>query len=48
MPRYHFDIAGRKIFDGLHAVLPDTEAARMHAIDLATNIGRHTLDPPTL
>lgn len=35
MPRYHFDIAGRKVFDSLAAVLPDTEAARTHAIDLA-------------
>jgi hypothetical protein len=43
MPRYHFDIAGRKVFDSLAAVLPDTEAARTHAIDLATNIGKHTL-----
>ena len=43
MPRYHFDIAGRKVFDSLAAVLPDTEAARTHAIDLATNIAKHTL-----
>ena len=46
MPRYHFDIAGRKVFDSLGAVLPDTEAARTHAIDLATNIGENTLEPP--
>ena len=46
MPRYHFDIAGRKVFDSLAAVLPDTEAARTHAIDLATNIGKHTLEIP--
>ena len=46
MPRYHFDIAGRKVFDSLAAVLPDTEAARTHAIDLASNIGKHTLETP--
>ena len=46
MPRYHFDIAGRKVFDSLAAVLPDTEAARTHAIDLATNIAKHTLETP--
>ena len=46
MPRYHFDIAGRKVFDSLAVVLPDTEAARTHAIDLATNIAKHTLETP--
>ena len=46
MPLYHFAIAGRKVIDTLRAVLPDPEAARTHAIDLATNIGKHTLEPP--
>jgi hypothetical protein len=46
MPRYHFDIAGAKVVDRLGAVLPDTEAARTHAIELATNVGKHTLEPP--
>jgi hypothetical protein len=41
-----FAIAGRKVIDTLRAVLPDPEAARTHAIDLATNIGKHTLEPP--
>ena len=27
MPRYHFDIAGKEVFDRLRAELPDTEAA---------------------
>ncbi len=44
MPRYHFHIAGLKVFDILGAVLPDTEAARTHAIDLATNMGRFPLE----
>ena len=38
MPRYHFHIAGLKVFDILGAVLPDTEAARTHATNLATNM----------
>jgi uncharacterized protein DUF6894 len=46
MPRYHFHIAGPKVFDILGAVLPDADAARLHAIDLATNVGKHTLEPP--
>ena len=46
MPRYHFHIAGLKVFDNLGAVLPDTEAARTHAISLAINIGRYQLEPP--
>ena len=46
MPRYHFDIAGRKVFNSLAAVLPDTEAARTLAISLATNIGRYQLESP--
>ena len=46
MPRYHFDIAGKEVFDSLRAELPDTEAARTRAIDLAINIGKHLLDPP--
>jgi len=35
-----------KSFASLAAVLPDTEAARTHAIDLASNIGKHTLETP--
>ena len=35
-----------KSFASLAAVLPDTEAARTHAIDLATNIAKHTLETP--
>jgi len=46
MPRYHFHIAGLKVFDILGAVLPDTEAARTHALNLATNIGRYQLEFP--
>ena len=45
MPRYHFDIAGKEVFDRLRAELPDTEAGT-RAIDLAINIGKHLLDPP--
>ena len=46
MPLYHFAIAGRKVIDTLRAVLPDPEAARTHAFDLANNIAKHTLEPP--
>jgi len=46
MPRYHFHVAGLKVFDKLGAVLPDTEAALTHAITLATNIGKYQLEPP--
>lgn len=46
MPRYHFHVAGLKVFDMLGATLPDTEAARTHAITLATNIGRHQFELP--
>jgi hypothetical protein len=45
MPRFHFDVAGAKVFDSFGAVLSDTEAARTHAIELATNVGKHTLEP---
>ena len=46
MPLYQFAIAGRKVIDTLRVVLPDPEAARTHAFDLATNIGKHTLETP--
>lgn len=46
MPLYQFAIAGRKVIDTLRVLLPDPEAARTHAFDLATNIGKHTLEPP--
>jgi hypothetical protein len=44
MPRYHFHVVdGVEVFDSLKAVLPDNEAARTRAIELATNLGKANL-----
>lgn len=41
MPRYHFHIVdGVEVFDSLATVLPDNEAARTRALELATNLGK--------
>jgi hypothetical protein len=49
MPRYHFHVVdGGEIFDSQGAVLPDNEAARRRAVELATNLGKTKLaDAPT-
>ena len=44
MPRYHFHVVdGVEVFDSLQAVLPDNEAARTRAVELATNLGKANL-----
>jgi hypothetical protein len=44
MSRYHFHVVeGLEIFDSQGAVLPDTDAARRRAIELATNLGKAKL-----
>jgi Domain of unknown function (DUF6894) len=41
MPRYHFHIVdGVEVFDSAGVTLPDNEAARRRALELATNIGK--------
>jgi hypothetical protein len=49
MRRYHFHVVdGHEVFDSLGAMLPDDEAARARAIELATRIGKSRLaDGPT-
>jgi hypothetical protein len=49
MPRYRFRIVdGVEVFDSLRAVLPDNEAARTRALELATNLGKaHLADLTT-
>lgn len=49
MPRYHFHIVdGVEVFDSLTTVLPDNEAARLRAVELATNLGKaHLADLTT-
>jgi hypothetical protein len=49
VPRYHFHIVdGVEVFDSLATVLPDNEAARTRALELATNLGKaHLADPTT-
>ena len=49
MPRYHFHVAdGVEVFDTLATVLPDNEAARTRAVELATNLGKaHLADLTT-
>ena len=49
MPRYHFHIVdGVEVFDSLKAVLPDNEAARTRAVELATNLGKAHLADLTI
>ena len=44
MPRYHFHIVdGVEVFDSLRQVLPDNEAARTRAVELATNLEKAKL-----
>ena len=49
MPRYHFHIVdGVEVFDSVRQVLPDNEAARTRAVELATNLGKaHLVDLTT-
>jgi Domain of unknown function (DUF6894) len=43
MPRYHFHIVdGLEVFDSVGATLPNDEAARRHALELATNLEKHS------
>ena len=44
MPRYHFHIVdGVEVFDSLRQVLPNNEAARTRAVELATNLEKAKL-----
>jgi hypothetical protein len=44
VPRYHFHVVGGvEVFDSLRQVLPDNEAARTRAVELATNLGKANL-----
>jgi len=44
VPRYQFHIVdGVELFDSLVSVLPDNEAARRRALDLASNLGKANL-----
>ena len=44
MPRYHFHIVDDvEVFDSLRQLLPDDEAARTRAVELATNLGKANL-----
>ena len=39
--RYHFHVVdGVEVFDSLTTVLPENEAARLRAVELATNLGK--------
>src|SRR5262245_31374855 len=42
MPRYRTEL-GVEVFDSLRQVLPDNEAARTRAVELATNLGKANL-----
>jgi hypothetical protein len=44
MPKYHFHIVDSvEVFDSLRQVLPDNEAARTRAVELATNLEKAKL-----
>ena len=44
VPQYHFHIVdGVEVFDSLRQMLPDKEAARTRAVELATNLEKAKL-----
>ena len=49
MRRYHFHVVdGVEVFDSLTTVLPNNEAARLRAVELATNLGKAHLADLTI